>query len=107
MDGHSRNIEPMNKAPRCGAGTRAGTACQAPAISGKTSCRMHGGKGSGAPAGNHNAWRHGAYTKDMIEREERVRDLSRWLRCVTVTLEPIKPTARSAALTPSTNEIES
>ena len=29
---------------------------------------MHGGaKGSGAPQGNHNALKHGLFTKDLIE----------------------------------------
>ncbi|WP_394730732.1 hypothetical protein [Altererythrobacter sp. GH1-8] len=32
---------------------------------GKKRCRMHGGKGSGAPRGNHNAWKHGARSKDF------------------------------------------
>ncbi|MFD1106285.1 hypothetical protein [Sphingobium olei] len=29
-------------------------------MKGAKRCRMHGGKGSGAPAGNCNAWKHGA-----------------------------------------------
>ncbi|MFM5892985.1 MAG: HGGxSTG domain-containing protein [Novosphingobium sp.] len=40
--------------------TRKGTACQSPAIKNAKRCRMHGGKGSGAPKGNRNAWKHGA-----------------------------------------------
>ena len=32
----------------------------ASAVKGKRRCRMHGGKGSGAPSGNRNAWKHGA-----------------------------------------------
>lgn len=70
----------MNEAPRCGARTRAGMFCQSPAISGKSRCRMHGGKGSGAPKGNRNARRHGAYSKDVFEREVRVRGLCQRLR---------------------------
>ena len=34
-------------APRCGAKTRAGCPCQAPAIHGKRRCRMHGGRSTG------------------------------------------------------------
>jgi hypothetical protein len=34
-------------APRCGAVTRAGTACQAPAMRAKRRCRMHGGRSTG------------------------------------------------------------
>jgi len=26
-------------------------------------CRMHGGKSTGAPKGNKNAWKHGHYSK--------------------------------------------
>lgn len=44
-------------APRCLAMTRKGTACQSPAIKGAKRCRMHGGKGSGAPEGNRYAWK--------------------------------------------------
>ncbi|WP_370631685.1 hypothetical protein [Novosphingobium sp. FKTRR1] len=29
-------------------------------MKGAKRCRMHGGKGSGAPKGNRNAWKHGA-----------------------------------------------
>jgi glucans biosynthesis protein len=84
---HRRNIGPMNEAPRCGARTRAGTPCQAPAISGKARCRMHGGKKSGAPKGNRNAFSHGAYTKVVIEREARVRTLCQRLRHLTSAQE--------------------
>jgi hypothetical protein len=34
-------------APRCGARTRAGTACQAPAMRTKRRCRLHGGESTG------------------------------------------------------------
>jgi hypothetical protein len=34
-------------APRCGARTRAGRPCRAPAIHGKLRCRMHGGRSTG------------------------------------------------------------
>ncbi|WP_414819862.1 HGGxSTG domain-containing protein [Sphingomonas sp. Root710] len=46
-------------APRCGARTRSGQPCRSPAVKGNGRCRMHGGKGSGAPRGNRNAWKHG------------------------------------------------
>ncbi len=49
-------------APRCGARTRAGHPCRAPAVAGHQRCRMHGGKGSGAPRGNRNAYKHGLNT---------------------------------------------
>jgi hypothetical protein len=37
----------LGLAPRCGARTRAGCPCRAPAIRGKLRCRMHGGRSTG------------------------------------------------------------
>ena len=52
----------MHLSPRCGARTRSGGACRAPAVGGRARCRMHGGaRGSGAQRGNRNAWKHGIY----------------------------------------------
>jgi len=69
---HTRNTQAMMASPRCGAGTRRGFACSAPAIRGKVRCRMHGGaRGSGAPRGNRNAYRHGMCTPDgHAERQQ-------------------------------------
>ena len=68
-----RDVGRLNAAPRCGAKTRQGTSCRAPAANGKGRCRMHGGaKGSGAPKGNQNAFKHGAYSKDSIELMKQV-----------------------------------
>ena len=65
---HPRNTGPMRASRRCGARTRSGTPCQAPAVSGKARCRMHGGaRGSGAPIGNTNALKHGMYTTAALE----------------------------------------
>jgi uncharacterized protein YjcR len=42
---------------------------------------MHGGaKGSGAPLGNKNALKHGAYTRDALERRAQIRALVREAR---------------------------
>ena len=57
--------EILASAPRCGARTRSGEPCRSPAIHGRARCRMHGGKGSGAPRGNRNALKHGAFTGRM------------------------------------------
>ncbi|WP_276577886.1 HGGxSTG domain-containing protein [Bradyrhizobium sp. 149] len=62
--------------PRCGAATRSGTACRAPAVQGKTRCRMHGGaRRSGAPRGNQNARTHGEFTRDAAAERRQVRDV--------------------------------
>ena len=62
---HRRDTLSMQNSPRCGAKTRAGTPCQSPAVAGKKRCRMHGGaRGSGAPPGNQNAFKHGMYTQE-------------------------------------------
>nr|WP_298240726.1 HGGxSTG domain-containing protein [uncultured Bradyrhizobium sp.] len=66
----------MSSSPRCGAGTRAGHTCRAPAMRGKTRCRLHGGApGSGAPRGNRNARKHGAFTSDVIAEQRAAMEL--------------------------------
>lgn len=74
---HTRNIGPMQASPRCGARTRSGDPCQSPAISGKGRCRMHGGKGSGAPKDNQNAIKHGCYTRKSLAEDRDTRMLIR------------------------------
>jgi hypothetical protein len=55
------------KAPRCSARCRDGRACRQPAIKGRPTCRMHGGKG-GAPKGARNGrWKHGFCTQEAID----------------------------------------
>ena len=52
----------MHMSPRCGARTRRGAPCRAPAVGARRRCRMHGGaKGSGGQPGNANALKHGYY----------------------------------------------
>lgn len=76
MSTHARNTDPMRASPRCGARTRSGSACCAPATHGKARCRMHGGaEGSGAPRRNRNAWKHGLFTKSGRAEQKQVRDL--------------------------------
>ena len=71
----------MRHSPRCGAKTRKGTPCQAPAVAGKARCRMHGGAaGSGAPDGNQNALKHGLHTAEAKEMRRLVRELGRTTR---------------------------
>ena len=50
IDGNVRLIgwnAPKRDRPRCGAKTRAGGSCNAPAVPGKERCRMHGGLSTG------------------------------------------------------------
>jgi len=67
---------PMHASPRCGAKTRKGTPCQSPAMP-NGRCRMHGGKSTGAPKGNKNAWKHGRYSAEAIAERQYVRELIR------------------------------
>jgi hypothetical protein len=63
----------MLASPRCGAKTRSGGSCRAPAVRGKKRCRMHGGTPkSGAPRRNRNARKHGLFTRDTIAARKRV-----------------------------------
>lgn len=69
-----RRLTNMREAPRCGARTRAGNACQCPAIRDRKRCRLHGGKSPGGPRGRRNGnFKQGDWTK---EAEEELR----WLR---------------------------
>jgi hypothetical protein len=73
---HIRNTGAMWTSPRCGAATRSGLACHAPAVQGKARCRMHGGaRRSGAPKGNQNARTHGAFTRDAAAERRQDRAL--------------------------------
>lgn len=76
MSDRSNDTGPMLASPRCGATTRAGSACRAPAVRGRKRCRMHGGaRGSGAPMANRNARKHGMFARDAIAERERIRGL--------------------------------
>lgn len=78
---HVRNVHGMHEAPRCGARTRKGTPCQAPAVAGKARCRMHGGAhGSGAPHGNQNALKSGLYTAESLDLRRHVTQFVRQSR---------------------------
>jgi hypothetical protein len=75
---HPRNTIGMRESARCGAKTRRGSPCRAPAVAGKKRCRMHGGAaGSGAPAGNRNALKNGLYTREAIAERKEIRELLR------------------------------
>jgi uncharacterized protein YjcR len=81
MVGHKRNTGPMFSSLRCGAKTRSGSPCRSPAVSGKKRCRMHGGaRGSGAPRGNKNAFKHGLYAREAIGERRHIQELMRQSR---------------------------
>jgi hypothetical protein len=72
-------IDPMYAAPRCGARTRRGTPCMAPAMP-NGRCRMHGGKPPGGPIGAANGrYRHGR-SAEAIATRRRVRETIRMIR---------------------------
>ena len=70
----------MHLSPRCSATSRQGQPCRSPAVRGKKVCRMHGGKGSGAPTGHANgAWKHGGWTNEAVSLRRAVGRLLRAL----------------------------
>ena len=69
----------IRAARRCSAKTRAGGACQCPAIRGRNRCRLHGGRSSGAPTGAANGnFTVGEFTAEAIQERQ-------WLRSVVRT----------------------
>jgi uncharacterized protein YjcR len=85
---HARNTGPMLTSQRCGAKTRSGKPCRAPAVQGKKRCRMHGGApGSGAPRGNKNAQKHGLYTREAIAQRRQLSELIRQSRQLMLKIE--------------------
>ena len=85
---------PMHTSLRCGAKTRSGMPCEAPAVVGKRRCRMHGGAaGSGAPKGNQNAVKHGEYTAETLALKKRIINITR--QSMAITELPLDPLAIS------------
>jgi hypothetical protein len=70
-----------SEGPRCGARTRNGNSCRAPAMP-NGRCRMHGGLSPGAPKGNKNALKHGRYTAEAIARRRAISDLVRAVKAL-------------------------
>ena len=72
----------LSNAPRCGAKTRKGTPCRAPAMK-NGRCRMHGGKSTGprTPEGLERSrkanWKHGRYSAESIAMNRYIRQLLR------------------------------
>ena len=71
-------IARMLASRRCGALTRAGDPCRAPAVKDKLRCRKHGGAASvGAPKANRNARKHGLYAAAETAERRRIMDFVR------------------------------
>ena len=69
----------FQKAKKCGAKTRSGGSCRNPAMK-NGRCRLHGGKSTGAPKGNKNAFKHGRYSREAIEARKLVHELIKMSR---------------------------
>jgi len=82
----SNNPKHKNVEIKCFAITRRGTLCQTPRITGKKRCRMHGGTSDGAPKGNKNSFKHGRYSKVIIENRKRTMQLRREFRALLAQL---------------------
>ncbi len=73
-----------NKAPRCNAKAKStGMQCQAPAMRGKSKCRLHGGKSTGARTAKglekcrKANWKHGHYSMESKQASSLFRELLR------------------------------
>ena len=82
----SNNPKHKNVEIKCFARTRRGTLCQTPRITGKKRCRMHGGTSDGVPKGNKNAFKHGRYSKVIIENRKRTMQLKREFKALLAQL---------------------
>lgn len=88
-----------NSAPRCGAKTRKGTPCRAPAMA-NGRCRMHGGKSTGprTPEGLERSrkanWKHGHYSVESIALRRYISSLLRQSR------DTIEKSAKIDKITP-------
>ena len=95
----NRQGNPMN-APRCGAKTRRGTPCKAPAMA-NGRCRMHGGKSTGprTPEGLERSrkanLKHGLYSAELLEERKFIRQL---LRNSRETLEQVEKKVENSVL---------
>src|SRR5215469_3908570 len=84
-NGQLKNGNPCGdpqSAPRCGAKTRRGSTCQAPAMP-NGRCRLHGGKSTGPRTAEglercrKANWKHGRYCQQVLAESKRVRELER------------------------------
>jgi len=52
-------------------------------------CRMHGGKSTGAPKGNRNAYKHGRYTAESIARRRETAKLVRSIKAFVALVKEL------------------
>jgi glucans biosynthesis protein len=80
----------MLGSPRCGARTRSGGPCRAPAVAGRARCRKHGGAaGSGGQPGNRNGLKDGYYSGEEKARRLQIMDFVRECNRVLKALDGI------------------
>jgi hypothetical protein len=85
----ARRLSNLAKARRCGARTRAGSACKQAAVTGRARCRMHGGaKGSGGPRGDRNGnFKEGLWTRESVDQRKAMRARVKEVRGLLRALE--------------------
>jgi uncharacterized protein YjcR len=77
----------MHLASRCQARSkRSGLQCRSPAMRESSACRMQGA-GGGAPTGNRNALKHGAFTAETLALKREVQTLARMARQTIAEIE--------------------
>jgi hypothetical protein len=77
----------MHQALRCHAKSkRSGLQCQAPAVRGRSVCRMHGA-GGGARKGNRNALKNGEFTAENRILKREIAALTRMTRATMAEIE--------------------
>lgn len=88
MAPNKSEVSPMCLAMRealqcCAMSKRSGKQCQAPAVRGRRTCRMHGGTNPGAPTGKGNGnYRSGVWTKEWLELRREASVLRRRARLI-------------------------
>jgi hypothetical protein len=109
---HGNPSGDFNTAPRCGARTRRGTACQCPAMRGRTRCRLHGGKSTGPRTAEGLArirtanTRHGRWSRESTMLARCIREYQRnGLRSASAFPPEFRAQIRSRSLEPPTPRI--
>jgi len=101
---------PKHKRPRCGAKTRKGTPCKAPAVSGSNRCRLHGGLSTGprteeGRAAIAESTRRRAVLADLVELAELEEgQAKRWAAAVVELAKGrgLRPAGRAAGVSHET-----